>query len=329
MTASVLRLLPAIVALLAAVSGFATLAEAQQFPSKPVRLVVGSDNNSPAGILSRVVAAELAEAEGWRVVVDNRPGASYMISAAEVLKQPADGHTLWGLALPASAAPALLPSTGFRLDADFAPVIKFSTSYNVLVVHPAVPAQSMADLVGHLKANPDKLTFSSGGFGTPAHLIGEMFKLHAGVRATHVPYPGAMTRAVTDLLSGTNQYQFIATLPVVELIAAGRLRALAVTAPKRVPALKDVPTVLEQGFPNLVVEDWVGFAMKSGTPDDAVAAWNAALNRVLARPRVAEVLAKLGAEPAGGTAAAFGSLLSAQVAHWRKVVKDAAIKIEQ
>src|SRR5262245_37949103 len=107
-----------------------------------------------------------------------------------------------------------------------------------------------------------------------------MFKQQAGVRATHVPYPGAMTRAVTDLLSGTNQYQFITTLPVVELIAAGRLRALAVTAPKRVPALKEVPTVVEQGFPNLVVEDWVGFALKSGTPDETVKAWNAALNRV-------------------------------------------------
>jgi tripartite-type tricarboxylate transporter receptor subunit TctC len=316
-------------AALAALNGLAAPSVAQQFPSKAVRVVVGSDQNSPAGILSRVIAAELADAEGWRVVVENKPGASYMISAAEVLKQPADGHTLWGLALPASAAPALLSSTGFRLDTDFAPVVKFSTSYNVLVVHPAVPVHSMADLVNHLKANPDKLTFSSGGFGTPAHLIGEMFKLHAGVRATHVPYPGAMTRAVTDLLSGTNQYQFIATLPVVELIAAGRLRALAVTAPKRVPALKDVPTVIEQGFPNLVVEDWVGFAVKSDTPDGIVASWNAALNRVLARPRMSEVLAKLGAEPAGGSAAAFGSLLKGQIAHWQRVVKDAGIKIEQ
>jgi tripartite-type tricarboxylate transporter receptor subunit TctC len=302
---------------------------AQQFPSKVIRIVVGSDQNSPAGILSRVIAAELSEAEGWRIVVENKPGASYMISAAEVLKQPADGHTLWGLALPASAAPALLPSTSFRLDADFAPVIKFSTSYNVLVVHPSVPARSMADLVSHLKANPDKLTFSSGGFGTPAHLIGEMFKVQAGARATHVPYPGAMTRAVTDLLSGTNQYQFIATLPVVELIAAGRLRALAVTAPNRVPALRDVPTVIEQGFPNLVVEDWVGFAVKSDTPDGIVTSWNAALNRVLARPRMSEVLAKLGAEPAGGTAADFGGLLKGQIAHWHRVVKDAGIKIER
>src|SRR5262245_58018855 len=211
--------------------GSLPVAVAQEFPSRVIRIVVGSDQSSPSNIITRIIAAELAESEGWRVVVENRPGATYMISAAEVLRQPADGYTLWALAMPASAAPALLPSIGFRLETDFAPVIQLSRSYNVLVVHPSIPARSMADLVAHLKDNPDKLTFSSGGFGTPAHLIGEMFKQQTSTRATHVPYPGAMSRAVADLLSGMNQYQFIATQPVVQLIEAGRLRALAVTAP--------------------------------------------------------------------------------------------------
>jgi len=312
-----------------AMLGSLPVAQAQQFPSKVIRIVVGSDQSSPTGILSRIIAAELADSEGWRVIVDYRPGASYTISAAEVLKQPADGYTLWGLALPASAAPALLPNMSFRLDADFAPLIKISTSYNVLVVHPSVPARSMHELVAHLKHNPDKLTFSSGGFGTPAHLIGEMFKMQTGVRATHVPYPGAMTRAVADLLNGTNQYQFITTLPVVELIAAGQLRALAITGPKRVPALQGVPTVVEQGFPDLVVEDWVGFAVKDGAPSEVVGRLNAAFNRTLAKPRISEVLAKLGAEPAGGTADEFGGLLNAQIANWHKVVRAAGINIER
>src|SRR5262245_35519628 len=185
--------------LVVAVFGSLPAAQAQQFPSRVIRIVVGSDQSSPTGIVSRIVATELSESEGWRVIVDYRPGASYTLSAAEVLKQPADGYTLWGLALPASAAPALLPSMSFQPDTDFAPVIRLTTSYNVLVVHPSVPAHSVAELVAHLKHNPDKLTFSSGGFGTPAHLIGEMFKQRTGVRVTHVPYPGANARAVADL----------------------------------------------------------------------------------------------------------------------------------
>jgi tripartite-type tricarboxylate transporter receptor subunit TctC len=312
-----------------ALIGSLAAVQAQPFPSRVIRIVVGSDQSSPMDIVSRLVATELADSEGWRVVVENKPGASYTISAVEVLKQPADGYTLWGLALPASAAPALLPNLSFRMESEFAPVIKLSTSYNVLVVHPSVPAHSVAELVAHLKANPDKLTFSSGGFGTPAHLIGEMFKQQTGVRATHVPYPGAMSRAVTDLLNGTNQFQFITTLPVVELIAAGRLRALAVTGPKRIPVLKDVPTLLEQGYPNLVIEDWTGFAVKDGTPDEIVLRLNAALNKALAKPKIAEALARIGAEPAGGSAADFGDLFRAQIAHWRKVVKDSAIVIER
>lgn len=312
-----------------AVLGSLAAAPAQQFPSRPIRIVVGSDQSAPSDIVSRIIASELADSDGWRLVVENKPGATYTISAAEVLKQPADGYTLWGLAMPASAAPALLPSLNFRMEVDFAPVIRFTTSYNVLVVHPSVPACSVSELAAHLKRNPDKLTFSSGGFGTPAHLIGEMFKLQTGVRATHVPYPGAMSRAITDLLNGTNQYQFITTLPVVELITARKLRGLAVTGPKRVPALKDVPTMVERGYPNLVVEDWVGFAVKSGTPNDIVERLNVALNKTLGKEKVRDALAKMGAEPAGGTTAQFGDLLESQIAHWKKVVKDAGIKIER
>src|SRR5262249_8462663 len=144
------------------------------------------------------------------------------------------------------------------LSKDFAPVIKISTSYNVLVVHPSLPAHSVSELVELLKRKPDKLTFSSGGFGTPAHLIGEMFKLRTGVRATHVPYQ-QFPQAIGDLISGTNQYMFVTSLPVIDLIKTGKLRALAVTGPKRLAVLPAVPTIVEQGFPDLVVEDWVGF----------------------------------------------------------------------
>src|SRR6266852_4389709 len=303
-------------------------AVAQTFPSNVIRIVVPPGPGSPPDIISRVLASELSEREGWRVVVENRPGAMQTIAMADVLKQPTDGYSLLAMSVPVTAAPALLPKMGLRPEVDFAPIIKLSTSYNVLVVTPSLPVKSVSELVGVLKNEPDGLNFSSGGFGTPAHLIGEMFKLQTGVRAIHVPSQQLQQRMV-DLLNGVTQFDFITTVAVVDLIATGKLRALAVTAPKRVAALTDVPTVVEQGFPDLVVEDWVGFAVKSGTPNNIVARLNEAMNRALAKQKVRDAFANLGAEPAGGTSAEFGLFIKSQVAHWGKVVRDSGIKISQ
>jgi tripartite-type tricarboxylate transporter receptor subunit TctC len=322
--ASLLAAFPLAAVLLAAASPGA----AQAFPSKVITIVVPTAPATPPDIISRVIATELSESEGWRIVVENKPGAVLTIGGSEVLKHPADGHTIYAMALPVSAAPAFLPNMPFRPETDFTPVVKISTSYNVLVVNPSVAAKSMSDLVTLVKSQPDKLNFSSGGFGTPAHLIAEMFKLETGTRATHVPY-NQFPQAIADLLAGTNQFMFITTLPVVDLITSGKLRALAVTGPKRIAALGDVPTVVEQGFPSLVVEDWVGFAVKSGTPNEAVTRLNAAINTALGKPKVREAFARIGAEPAGGTPAAYGDLVKSQVAHWAKVVKDSGIKMGQ
>lgn len=291
-------------------------------------MVVPSAAGTPPDIMGRIVANELAESDGWRVIVENKPGAIQTIGLADVLKQPADGYTIASIALPSSAAPALLPNLGFRLETDFSPVIKLASAYHVLVVHPAVPAQSLGELVTLLKNQPDKFTFSSGGFGTPAHLAGEMFKLQTGVRTTHVPYQ-ALPRAITDLLNGTNHYQFITPLPVIDLIATGRLRALAVTGPARLPALRDVPTVGEAGFPDLIIQDWFGLLVKSGTPNEIVVRLNETINTALAKPRVREAVARMAAEPAGGTPAEFGEFLRSQVAHWSGVVKESGIKMHQ
>jgi tripartite-type tricarboxylate transporter receptor subunit TctC len=301
---------------------------AQPYPSSMIRMVVPSAAGTPPDIMGRIVANELAESDGWRVIVENKPGAIQTIGLADVLKQPADGYTIASIALPSSAAPALLPNLGFRLETDFSPVIKLASAYHVLVVHPAVPAQSLGELVTLLKNQPDKFTFSSGGFGTPAHLAGEMFKLQTGVRTTHVPYQ-ALPRAITDLLNGTNHYQFITPLPVIDLIATGRLRALAVTGPARLPALRDVPTVGEAGFPDLIIQDWFGLLVKSGTPNEIVVRLNETINTALAKPRVREAVARMAAEPAGGTPAEFGEFLRSQVAHWSGVVKESGIKMHQ
>lgn len=303
-------------------------AVAQPYPADVIRIFIGSPAGSPPDIINRIVANELAQSEGWRIVVENKPGAIGTLAAAEVLKQPTDGYSILAFTLAASAAPALLPNIGFRHDTDFAPVIKLMTAHQVLVVNPSVPARSMVELVALLKSQPDKLTFSSGGFGTAAHLAGELFKLQTGVRVAHVPYR-ALPQAIGDLVNGTNHYQFITPLPVLELIAAGKLHALAVTAPNRMPALKDVPTVVEEGFPDLIIQDWNGFVVKSGTPDAVVARLNEATNRALAKPSVREAFAKIAAEPAGGSPTEFGAHIKSQVAHWSRVVKGAGIKIRE
>jgi tripartite-type tricarboxylate transporter receptor subunit TctC len=319
-------LLGTVTAIVWAATGIVAEAQQQSFPSGTIRFVAPNTASTPPDIISRIVAKELSEAEGWRVIVENRPGGVTTIAAKDVLTQAADGHSLFAMSVPSTAAPSLVPNVAYRFDADFEPVIKASVSYNVLVVNPSVPANTVAELVTLLKSQPDKLTFSSGGFGTPAHLIGEQFKLQTGVRAQHVPYQ-QFPQAIGDLLNGTNAFMFITMLPVIDLIKTGKLRALAVTGPRRVPALSDVPTIVEAGYPSLVVEDWTGFAVKRGTSKEVVAQLNAAINKALAKPSVREAFAKLGAETAGGTPDQYGGLVNEQVAHWKKVVTDAGIKV--
>jgi tripartite-type tricarboxylate transporter receptor subunit TctC len=315
----------AVIATLAA-SGLAADAQTS-FPNGTVRFVAPFSASTPPDIISRIIAKELSESENWRAIVENRPGGVTTIAANDVLMQPADGHNLYAMTIPSVAAPSLVPNISYRFDTDFEPVIKASVSYNVLVVNPSVPANSVAELVALLKSQPDKLTFSSGGFGTPAHLIGEQFKLQTGARAQHVPY-AQFPQAIGDLLNGTNAFMFITMLPVVDLIKTGKLRALAVTGPKRVPVLPDVPTIVEAGFSSLVVEDFVGFAVKRGTPKETVAQLNKAINKALEKPAVRESMAKIGAQPAGGSSEEFGQLVNSQVEHWRKIVADAGIKVQ-
>jgi tripartite-type tricarboxylate transporter receptor subunit TctC len=312
--------------LLFAVTG--QFACAESYPAKVIRIVVPTGPGTPPDIISRIVANELSDSDGWKVIVENRGGALQTIATADVLKQPADGYTVLAMSVPMMAAPALLPHLGLRPETDFAPVIKLSASYNVLVVTPTLPARSVSELVDLLKSQPDKYNFSSAGFGTPAHLIGELFKLKTGVRATHVPYQQGQQR-LTDLMNGTIQYDFIATVSAVDFIATGKLRALAVTAPKRVAVLEMVPTVLEQGYPGLIAEDWVGFVVRAGTPGEIIARLNESIGRALAKPNVRETFARLGAEVQGGSSADFGKFIAEQSALWTDVVKTSGITLPQ
>jgi tripartite-type tricarboxylate transporter receptor subunit TctC len=316
----------------AAAAGFGAAtfqhASAQSFPSGAIRIIVPNSASTPPDILARIVANALQDDEGWKVVVENKPGGVLTIGAMEVLKQRADGHTIFSVTSPVSAAPALVPNASFNYETDFAPLIQIGTAYNVLVVHPSVPVHSVNELVEYLKKNPGKYTFSSGGFGTPAHLIGEMFKLETGVEATHVPY-NQFPQAIADLVAGVNTYQFITILPVLQFIHTGKLRALAVTGPKRVAVLPDVPTLAEAGYPKLTSADWSGMLVKAGTPADVVARLNGAINKAVKSDKVRTALAKLGVDPGGGSPEAFGSMMHDEIARWGAIVREANIKISQ
>jgi tripartite-type tricarboxylate transporter receptor subunit TctC len=302
-------------------------ADAQPYPSRVIRLIVPASVSTPPDIVSRIVVNAVDESEGWNIVVENKPGAAQLLGTREALKQPADGYTLLTVGFPLTVTQSLVPDAGFNLTTDLAPIAQLVTTGNVLVVNPDVPVKTVAELVRYLKANPDKGTFSSGGIGTPAHIIGELFKLKTGVQTTHVPYT-EFPRAIGDLLQGVNTYQFIAVAPVLGFIKTGKLRALAVTPAKRMAQLPDVPTLAESGFPELTSFDWVGLAAKAGTPPAVIARLNGAVDKALKEPKVAEALEKIGSETAGGTPEQLGDLVKSQVALWGKVVNDAGLKLQ-
>lgn len=302
-------------------------AAAQDFPgAPPIRIVVPFPPGTPPDVLCRMLAQRWAEAEGWRAVVDNRPGAIGTVGAAEVLRQPADGLTLMAVTTPQAAAAALLPDSRQDLLRDFTPVARLSRGYNVLVVNPAVPARSLADLTALIRAAPDQMNFPSPGYGTPAHLIGELYLARAQVRATHVPYQ-QFPQAIAELLNGTSQFMFVTTLPVLEHIASGRLRALAVTAPQRLASLPDVPTATEAGLPGIELEDWVGLVARSGTPPALIERLHAATERALASPALIEGFRRLGVEPVPGSAASFGAFMESTVRMWSTVIQERGIRV--
>ena len=312
--------------LLAAAGAFALCASAalgqDKYPSRSVRIIVPTPPGGPVDVVARLVAQSLATSLGQSVVVDNRPGAGNTIGSREAARAEPDGYTLHyssvsGLVL----APMLHKDPGYDPIKRFAPIAAVATTSIILVVHPSFPAKSVKELVDYAKANPGKINFSSGGIGVLPHLIGEMFKARADVNIVHVPYKGGGP-SIQDLVAGNVQMTFEGTGVLLPLIAAGKLRALAVTSAQRNPAIPDIPTMVESGFPDFVTGGWTGLLGPASLPAPIVGKLNTAVNEGLKTPEMKAALAKFRADPLGGTPAEFGAMIKADIAKWEPVVKS-------
>jgi len=307
--------------LLAAVS-----ARAQDYPSRPIHFVVPYTPGTGADILARVLGPKLAERWKAAVVVDNKPGATGNIGADFTAKSAPDGYTLLLTATSFTTNPALKPAP-FDPVKDFAPVSLLATGALGIYINPQVPAKSMREFIDLAKAQPGKLYYSSPGNGGPQHLAMELLKLDTGMDIVHVPYKGA-GGAIADLVGGHVQAMVSALQTVAPHVHSGRLRMLAVMSARRAEAFPDVPTLKEQGLPDLEVETWYAMFAPAGTPAPVVSNLNREMNELLKEADVREVLEKQGLNPGGGTPEELGERVKRELARWTRVVKAAHIKAD-
>ena len=301
---------------------------AQPYPSKPLRIIVPFPAGGTADILARILGEKMSESLGQPVVVENRAGAAGGIGAAMAAKSPPDGYTLFmGTTGTQTMNPVINTKVGYDPLRDFAAVSNFAASPFVLVVHPSFPAKSLAELIEAARREPRKLQYATFGTGSSAHMTGEMFRTRAGVDIVHVPYKGA-PQAITDVIAGHVHMTFSLLPTVLPHIKAGKVRALAVAAPARDPALPDVPTFIEAGMPGFVSDSWYGVLAPAGTPQPVVARLNAEVQRVLALPEVRQRLAQEGATAVGNTPEQFSEQIRRELAHWKVVAQDAKIATE-
>ena len=305
-----------------------TVVQAQEppFPSRPVQIIVPYSTGTTADILARTLGPRLAERWKMNVVADNRPGATGAIGAAAVAKAPADGHTLLFVAASYAMIPAIYPSLAFDPVKSFAPITQLTSSPLALVVHPQVPARSVREFVQLAKQRPGELHYISAGNGSAQHLVMELFKLDTGTRIVHVPYR-ALSSGFTDLIGGHAQTTISTLQTVLPFVNGARLRLLATTTARRLPALPDAPTLTEQGVP-LEVETWSAALAPAGTPASTVTKINTDINALLQLADVRELITRQGMNVAGGTPAQMDGLIKSELTRWARVVKAANIRFD-
>src|SRR5262245_7693366 len=316
---------------LAAAAALAVLvapAWSQAYPSKPVRMIVGFPPGGGTDVVARVIGAKLQEWYGQPVVVENRPGATGTIGADVVAKSAGDGYTLlMGHVNSTGIAPNLFAKLPYDPIKDFSAVSYVGYVPNVLAVHPSVQANSVKELIALAKSQPGKMNYASSGNGSTQHLAGEMFKQLTGTNIVHVPYKGSGD-AIKDLLAGFVNMNFDTMPPVLPHIQSGKLRGLAISTPKRLPQLPDVPTFAEVGITGFDVANWYGVQAPAGTPREIVLKLNADINKAMQVPEVRAALEKVGTQLREMSAPEFDSFMRAEVAKYAKLIKDAGIKIE-
>jgi len=303
------------------------LAAQSSYPNKPIRMLVPYPPGGPTDVLGRIVAQKLSESLGQQVVVENRPGASGMIGSELVAKAAPDGYTLLTNASIHVINPSLYPKMNFDALRDFAPVALIAQVPLILVVNPALPAKSVAELIALAKAEPNRLNFGSSGNAAAPHLAGESFKIATGVQMQHVPYKGSAP-ALTDLIGGQVQLIFDSMPSAMPHVKSGKVRALAVTTAKRSATVPELPTVAESGVPGFDISTWYGVWAPAGTPRDIVNKISLEIAKALKQPAVRERLAALGAEPVGNTPEEFAAYCQAELAKWSKIVRESGAKAD-
>jgi tripartite-type tricarboxylate transporter receptor subunit TctC len=310
----------------AALSGIARAANAQSYPARPLRLILGYPAGGSTDLVARIMGAWLTERLGQSVVIENRPGAGTNLAVQAVVASPPDGYTLLFVATSNAINASFHASLPFDFLRDLVPVAGLVELPFVMEVNPSLPANTVAEFIAHAKANPGKINAASFGTGTVSHMAWELFKLMAGVDMVHVPYHGGAPM-VTDLIGGRVQAGIDALPNSLPHIRSGALRALAITGPARSAALPDVPTVGET-LAGYEVSGWTGIAVPAGTPAAIVAALNREINAGLSEPRIAVRLAEVGGRPILVTAEQFGAMWQRDTDKWAKVMKFAGAKRE-
>jgi len=302
-------------------------AAAQPYPNRPIRVIVPFGPGNAGDIIARAIAPHLIQALKQNLVMDNRPGAGGNIAAELVAHSAGDGYTLMLATIGTHGInPGLYPKLPYDPVKDFAPISMAATSPNMLVVNNNVPAKSVNDLIALAKSKPGALNFGSSGVGTSVHLSGELFNSLAGVKTVHIAYKGA-GEALNDLIAGRNQFIFASMSSSINLAKAGKLRALAVTSPKRHPAMPDLPTMQEAGVPGFEALAWFGYLAPAATPRAIIKILNGAVVAALQDAEVKERLSGFGVDPVSSTPEEFAAYIKAEVAKWARVVKESGAKV--
>lgn len=320
------RIFLSLSAALLAASALGAIA-AEPFPSKPLRLIVPFAPGGPIDQTARTMTQKLSQLWGQSVIIENRTGANGVIAAEAAARAPADGYTLLFSVIHHTVLPSLNTKLSYDIEKDFAPVTLAAVYPIILVVHPSVPVNSVAELIARAKANPGKMSFGHSGYGGGTHLAGELFKLQAGIDLLQVPYKGSAP-AMADLLGGQVNLMFSDAPTALPHIKAGKVRALGISTPQRSALLPSLPTIIEGGLPGYNAYSWGGISVPAATPGELVTKLNTDIVSVLKDPGVKERLLQIGAEPMPGTPAQYAAMIKTEIAKWAQVVKQANIKIE-